>query len=176
MSNVIITGAFRSGLSFLTYALQKALPYEVLDEPMEFKPRLNYEPDHMKLIKYFGKNNFILKEQSLTEFIPRILKETDCKIIYVKRNFDDWVISYKQMHIGQGREEPYLFEARDDYLEFNRHWKAIDSDNILCITYEDMVTCPEYMSQTILEFLEIDSKINILSKAHTNAMNKNGNR
>ena len=176
MSNVIITGAFRSGLTFLTYALQQALPYTVLDEPMEFRSRLSYKPDPIKLIKHFNKGNFILKEQSLTAIIPLILKETDCKIIYIKRDFDDWVISYKQMHKDQRKEIPYLYEAKKIYLDFNRDWGAIDHDNILYVKYEDLCTCPEYMSQTMLEFLGIQSEINILSKAHTKAMNKNANR
>lgn len=81
------------------------------------------------------------------------------KFIHIyKHPLDSCLSCYKQLFTG-GQEYSYqvgeLASYYQEYAKMMKHWNAIYSDNILNVSYEELVELPEEKISSILKFLNL---------------------
>jgi hypothetical protein len=81
------------------------------------------------------------------------------KFIHIyKHPLDSCLSCYKQLFTG-GQEYSYqldeLASYYQEYVTMMKHWNAINTDNILNVSYEELVELPEENISSILKFLNL---------------------
>jgi len=128
------------------------------------------------LNKLDSASNYLIDKLPLNFLYLGFIRQTmpEARIICVRRNPADTILSnFRQLFAIDFSHYQYHYDLEDTaryYLQFHQlmqHWQSLYGDQLLQVSYDQLVSEPETVTQTMLEYLDIDWQAQCL-KFHLN--------